>query len=101
MARKALIEKNKRRRRMVENKAATRKALKAAIKDKNTPMEERFQKVMKLAEMSRNSSKTRITNRCELSGRPRGYYRKFKLSRIALRELAASGQLPGVTKSSW
>lgn len=101
MARKALIEKNKRRRRLTKNKAATRKALKATIMDKETSMEDRFQAVMKLAEVPRDSSKVRIKNRCELSGRPRGFYRKFKLSRIALRELAGSGQLPGVVKSSW
>ncbi len=101
MAKKAMIEKNNRRRRMSVQKKATRLALKAIIRDKDTSMEERFTAVMKLAEMPRNSSKVRIHNRCELSGRPRGYYRKFKLSRIALRELASDGQIPGVIKSSW
>ncbi|MGE0109603.1 MAG: 30S ribosomal protein S14 [Bdellovibrionales bacterium] len=101
MARKALIERDKYRRKLVKNKKATREALVAVIKNKETPMEDRFQAVMKLAQMSRDSSKTRISNRCELTGRSRGYYRKFRISRIALRELAASGQLPGVIKSSW
>jgi len=101
MAKKSMIEKNNRRRAMTKNKAATRTALKTLIMDKDTSMEERFDAVMKLAKMPRNSAKVRIRNRCELSGRPRGFYRKFKLSRIALRELASAGQLPGVIKSSW
>lgn len=101
MAKKSMIEKNKRRRALTKSKAPTRAALKATIMDKETSMEDRFAAVMKLAEVSRNSAKDRIKNRCELSGRPRGFYRKFKLSRIALRDLAASGQLPGVVKSSW
>ncbi len=101
MAKKSMIEKNDRRRRLCKQKAVTRTALKAQIMDKETSMEDRFEAVMKLAKMPRNSAKVRIRNRCELSGRPRGYYRKFKLSRIALRELASSGQLPGVIKSSW
>lgn len=83
------------------SKKATRMALKATIRDKDTSMEDRFAAVMKLAEMPRNSSRVRIRNRCEVSGRPRGFYRKFKLSRIALRELASDGQIPGVIKSSW
>ena len=86
---------------MSKDKGASRAALKALIMDKDTSMEERFAAVLKLAQMPRNSSKVRIKNRCELSGRPRGFYRKFKLSRIALRELASSGQIPGVIKSSW
>lgn len=101
MAKTAMIEKNNRRRKMSENKKATRQKLKALIMDKDTSMEERFDAVMKLAKMPRNSAKVRIRNRCELSGRPRGVYRKFKLSRIALRELASDGQIPGVIKSSW
>lgn len=101
MAKKAMIEKNNRRRSMSKNKSATRSALKAVIMDKETAMEERFDAVMKLAKMPRNSAKVRIRNRCELSGRPRGFYRKFKLSRIALRDLASGGQIPGVIKSSW
>ena len=75
--------------------------LKAAFMDKDTPMEERFSLMMKLAKMPRNASKVRQHNRCELTGRPRGVYRKFKLCRIKLRELASSGQIPGVVKSSW
>lgn len=101
MAKKGMIEKNNRRRSMTKNKAASRKALKEVIMDKETSMEDRFEAVMKLAKMPRNSAKVRIRNRCELSGRPRGFYRKFKLSRIALRELASAGQIPGVIKSSW
>ncbi len=101
MAKKSMIEKNNLRRRMVKQKKASRDTLKALIMDKETPMEERFAAVMKLAKMPRNSAKVRIRNRCELSGRPRGFYRKFKLSRIALRDLASSGQVPGVIKSSW
>ncbi len=101
MAKKATIEKNNRRRRLVKQKEATRAALKAIIMNKETSMEDRFEAVIKLAAVTRNSAKNRIVNRCELSGRPRGFYRKFKLSRIALRELASSGQLPGVIKSSW
>lgn len=101
MAKKSMIEKNNLRRRMVKQKKASRDTLKALIMDKETPMEERFAAVMKLAKMPRNAAKVRIRNRCELSGRPRGFYRKFKLSRIALRDLASSGQVPGVIKSSW
>lgn len=101
MAKKSMINQNGHRRKMVKQKAATRKALKEVIMDKETTMEDRFSAVMKLAQMPRNSSKVRIRNRCELSGRPRAFYRKFKLSRIALRELASSGQVPGVIKSSW
>ncbi len=101
MAKTPMIEKNERRRRMVKQKEATRKALKALIMNKETAMEDRFAAVMKLAKMPRNSAKVRIRNRCEVTGRPRAYYRKFKMSRIALRELASSGQIPGVIKSSW
>ncbi|HAX90626.1 MAG TPA: 30S ribosomal protein S14 [Rhodospirillaceae bacterium] len=101
MAKKSMIEKNNRRRRLTKQKATTRTTLKATIMDKDTSMEDRFEAVMKLAKMPRNSAKVRIRNRCELTGRPRGFYRKFKLSRIALRELASAGQIPGVIKSSW
>lgn len=101
MAKKSMIEKNNRRRRMTKQKSASRLALKTVIMDKDTSMEERFDAVLKLAQMPRNSAKVRIKNRCELTGRPRGFYRKFKLSRIAFRELASSGQIPGVIKSSW
>lgn len=101
MAKKSMIEKNERRKKMAQGKKATRVKLKAVIMNKETSMEERFDAVMKLAEMPRNSAENRYRNRCGLTGRPRGTYRKFKLSRIALRELASSGQLPGVIKSSW
>ena len=101
MAKKSSIEKNNRRKRMAKNAAPQREKLKAIIADKTKPMEERFAATLKLAEMPRNSSPVRIRNRCELTGRPRAVYRKFKLSRLALRELASLGALPGVVKSSW
>ena len=101
MAKKSSIEKNNRRMRMSKNAAPKRARLKAIIADKKKPMEERFAATLKLAELPRNSSATRIRNRCEITGRPRAVYRKFKLSRLALRELASSGALPGVVKSSW
>ena len=101
MAKKSAVEKNKRRARMVDQYASRRQALKAIIMDKSKPIEERFQAQLKLAELPRNSAKNRIRNRCEVSGRPRGYYRKLKMSRIALRDLGALGQVPGVVKSSW
>ncbi len=101
MAKKSMINKNNRRAKMAKDKGVSRKALKAKIMDKDTSMEERFEAVMKLAKLPRNSAKVRIRNRCEVSGRPRGVYRKFKLSRIALRDMASAGQIPGVIKSSW
>ena len=101
MAKVSAVEKNKRRRKRVGRDAAKRAALKAIIKNTETPIEERFKATIKLAEMPRDGSKTRIRNRCDVSGRPRGYYRKLKMSRIALRELGALGQVPGVVKSSW
>ena len=101
MAKLCMIEKEKKRRRMTKQYKARRTALKAVIKDKETTMEDRFTAVMKLAELPRNSSATRIHNRCELTGRPRAFYRKFKLCRIKFRELASAGQIPGVVKSSW
>jgi small subunit ribosomal protein S14 len=101
MAKKSSIEKNKRRTRMAKRFAAKRARLKAIANDKNLPIEERFAARLKLAEMPRNSAPTRIRNRCEMTGRPRAVYRKFKLSRIALRELASTGQIPGMVKSSW
>lgn len=101
MAKKGTIENNKRRARTVARKAETRNRLKAMAEDRDLPAEERFAARLKLAEMPRNSSKTRLRNRCELSGRPRGFYRRFKLSRVALRELGSRGQIPGLTKSSW
>jgi small subunit ribosomal protein S14 len=101
MAKKSSIEKNKRRRKMAKSFAGRRERLKAIANDKQKPMEERFTAALKLAELPRNSSKTRIRNRCEVTGRPRAYYRKHKLSRIALRELGNKGLIPGLVKSSW
>ena len=101
MAKKSSVEKNNRRMRMAKQKAPTRDRLKALARDRNAAPEDRFQAQLKLAELPRNSSPTRIRNRCSLTGRPRGVYRKFKLSRIAVRELASSGQIPGMLKSSW
>jgi len=101
MAKKSSIEKNNRRRKMAKRFSNRRTKLKAIARDKKLPMEERFAATLKLAQLPRNSSKTRIRNRCELSGRPRGYYRKHRLSRIALRELGSKGLIPGLLKSSW
>jgi len=101
MAKRSAVERNNKRKRMVARYAAKRAELKAIAKDESQPMEERFAARLKLAELPRNSAASRIRNRCELSGRPRGYYRKLKLSRIALRDLASSGQVPGMVKSSW
>jgi small subunit ribosomal protein S14 len=96
-----MIERNNKRRKLVKTNAGKRAALKAIIKNRDLAPEERFAAVLKLAEMPRNSSKIRIRNRCAVSGRPRAYYRKLNLSRIALRDLASRGELPGVVKSSW
>ena len=101
MAKKSSIEKNSKRKRMNAVMRAKRAALKAQIYNKGLPLGERFALVMKLAGLPRNSARTRIRNRCELSGRPRGYYRKFKLSRNMLRDFAGQGLLPGVVKASW
>ena len=101
MAKKSSIEKNNRRRRMAKSAAPKRAKLKAIIMDKEASAEERFAASLKLAEMPRNGAKIRIRNRCELTGRSRAVYRRFKLSRIMLRKLASEGQIPGVTKSSW
>jgi small subunit ribosomal protein S14 len=101
MAKTSSIEKNKRRSKMAKQFAGKRAALKDVIKNQDLPLEERFKASLKLAELPRNSSKVRIRNRCEFSGRPRGYYRKLKLSRIALREFGSLGQIPGLVKSSW
>ena len=101
MAKKSAVEKNNRRKRMVARKGARRLALRAKIRDRSLPMEDRFAAVLKLSEEPRDSARTRIRNRCELSGRPRGYDRKLRMSRIALRDLASMGQVPGVVKSSW
>ena len=101
MAKKSMVEKNNRRRRLSKKYSGRRNRLKEIAMDKNKPMEERFAATLKLAEMPRNSSATRIRNRCELTGRPRSNYRKNKLSRIALRELGSKGLVPGLVKSSW
>jgi small subunit ribosomal protein S14 len=101
MAKKSSIEKNNRRRRMAKMYSGRRARLKEIAGDKTKPIEERFAASLKLAEMPRNSSPTRIRNRCEISGRPRAFYRKHKLSRIALRELGSKGMIPGLLKSSW
>ena len=101
MAKKSSIEKNNRRKQMTKNAAPKRARLKAIIADKKKPMEERFAATLKLAELPRNSSATRIRNRCEMTGRPRSAYRKNTLSRIALRELGSKGLVPGLVKSSW
>jgi small subunit ribosomal protein S14 len=101
MAKKSSIEKNNRRRRMVARLAGKRAELKRVANDESLTLEERFQARLKLAEMPRNSSKVRIRNRCEITGRPRGVYRKVRMSRIALRDLGNSGMIPGLVKSSW
>ena len=101
MAKVSMVEREKKRARMVKQYAGKRASLKEIIKDESKPMEERFRASLKLAEMPRNSSATRLHNRCELTGRPHAYYRKLKLSRIMLRELASFGQIPGMVKSSW
>ena len=101
MAKKSAVEKNKSRIKKVEKYAEKRKQLKKIIMNKETSAEERFQAVVKLSALPRNGCAIRIRNRCELSGRPRGFYRRVKLSRIALRDLAASGQIPGMIKASW
>ncbi len=101
MAKKSAIEKNKRREKLVKKYAAKRAQLKAAAKDEGLTLEERFQMRLKLAEMPRNGASVRIRNRCEVTGRPRAFYRKLKMSRIALRELGNQGLVPGMVKSSW
>ena len=101
MAKKSAIAKNKRRERLVAQYAAKRAKLKEMANDPNLPTDEQFRARLKLAELPRNSAPTRVRNRCELTGRPRGFYRKFKLSRIAVRELGSKGQIPGLVKSSW
>ena len=101
MAKKSAIERNKKRRKMVKQVSGRRAALKAIADARDLPMEERFAARLKLAELPRNSSPVRVRNRCLVSGRPRGFYRKFHISRIALRDLASTGQIPGMVKSSW
>ena len=101
MAKKSAIEKNKKREKLVARYAEKRAKLKAAAMDENLSLEDRYKARLKLAELPRNSASNRVRNRCEVSGRPRAYYRKLKMSRIALRELGSSGQIPGLGKSSW
>jgi small subunit ribosomal protein S14 len=101
MAKTSSVEKNNYRRMLVAQKTAKRKRLKDITQDRSKPMEERFSAQMKLAEMPRNSSKVRIRNRCELTGRARGFYRKLRVCRNQLRELASQGMIPGMVKSSW
>ena len=101
MAKKSAVEKNNRRMRIVAAKGARRDALRAIMRDKSISMEERFAASCKLAQEPRDSSRIRVRNRCLVTGRPRGYYRKLRMSRIALRDLASFGQVPGVVKSSW
>lgn len=101
MATKSSVNKNARRRRLTAKFKSKRSELKATIRDRDRPTEERFAAVLKLAELPRNSSVVRIRNRCALTGRPRGNYRKFRLSRNALRDMALKGQIPGMVKASW
>ncbi len=101
MAKKSMVNREVKRAKLVEQHATKRAALKAVIYDQDKPIEERFAASQKLAQMPRNSSAVRIHNRCQLTGRPHAYYRKLKLSRIMLRELASFGQIPGMVKSSW
>ncbi|MFL4999294.1 MAG: 30S ribosomal protein S14 [Xanthobacteraceae bacterium] len=101
MAKKSSIEKNNRRKKLAKKYAGRRSRLKAIAMDKTKPMEERFAATMKMAELPRNSSPQRYRNRCEMTGRPRAYYRKLKMSRIALRDLGGKGMIPGLVKSSW
>ena len=101
MAKTSAVEKNKRRRKSVAQQATKRAALKAIVMNQSLPSEDRFKATLKLASLPRDGSKTRIRNRCEVTGRPRAFYRKLKMSRIALRELGNSGKVPGIVKSSW
>ena len=101
MAKRSAIERNKKRRKLVAKHAARRAALKEITRDRALAPEERFAACLALAKLPRNSSAVRIRNRCQLTGRPRGVYRKFGMARIGLRELASAGQIPGMTKSSW
>ncbi len=101
MAKKSAVEKNKSRAKLVKRFAAHRAALKAMAKDESLSDQERFAARLKLAKLPRNSAPNRLRNRCEITGRPRGYYRKLRMSRIALRELGNDGKIPGLVKSSW
>ena len=101
MAKKSAIERNEKRKRIVAQYAAKREELKAIIMNDELSLEERYKARLKLADLPRNSAPNRVRNRCEVTGRPRGYYRKMKMSRIALRELGSQGFIPGLVKSSW
>jgi small subunit ribosomal protein S14 len=101
MAKVSAVEKNKKRIKLAKKYEAKRKKLKKIVMDKKVNLNERFEDALKLAKLPKNSAKNRIRNRCEITGRPHGYYRKLKMSRIALRELASMGKIPGMTKSSW
>ena len=101
MAKKSVIERNRKRRRMSARDLEKRNGLRKIARDRALPMEERFAARLKLAGLPRNGARVRVRNRCELTGRPRGYHRKFRMSRIALRDLAAAGLIPGMVKSSW
>ena len=101
MAKTSSIEKNNKRKRLAKQLAPKRAKLKAIVMDQSVSLEQRFAATLKLAQLPRNSAENRVHNRCELTGRPRGYYRKLKLSRIALRQLGSLGLIPGMVKSSW
>ena len=101
MAKMSAVEKNKKRIQLVKKYQSKRKKLKKIVMDKKLNLNERFEAALKLAKLPKNSAKIRVRNRCEITGRPHGYYRKLKMSRIALRKLASSGKIPGMTKSSW
>jgi small subunit ribosomal protein S14 len=101
MAKKSSVEKNERRRRLAKKYAGKRTRLKTVARNQSLPMEERFAAQLKLAELPRNSAPNRIRNRCEMTGRPRAFYRKLSMSRLALRDLANRGLIPGMVKSSW
>jgi small subunit ribosomal protein S14 len=101
MAKKSAVEKNRNRRRLVARYATRRAELRKIVRDRALPPEDRFEATLLLAELPRNASKVRLRNRCALTGRPRGYHRKFGMSRIAVRELGSAGQIPGLVKASW
>lgn len=101
MAKKSAVNRNEMVKKLVDKYAAKRAALKAAVVDESLPLEERFEARLALAKLPRNSAPTRIRNRCEVTGRPRAFYRKLKMSRVSLRKLANEGQIPGMTKASW
>jgi small subunit ribosomal protein S14 len=101
MAKKSMIAREVKREKLVKQYADRRAALKAIVSNQELPMEERFRATLKLAKLPRNSSKVRLHNRCQLTGRPHAYYRKLKISRIALRDLGSNGEIPGMVKSSW